>query len=142
MRSGEQSTPNQQCRVFCFRKSFSTSSSHFNLEFLNFSTSWFSLTAEYPDSSALKSDTQLHCLLPTALQVVVPFGVALPLVKKESRDGRSGRPVHQTAEHAHATYGTRLARLDYYFSQLEVRCNVAHREVEYVCLLISFICSG
>jgi hypothetical protein len=56
----------------------------------------------------------------TALQVVVPFGVALPMVKKESRQGRQERQRDKIPDYEHRVYGTRLARMDYYFNQLEV----------------------
>jgi hypothetical protein len=95
-------------------------------------------SAPCPHSSVRKSDVTLQCVLPTALQVVVPFGVALPLVKKESRRGRSGRPLDAMPDHEHPTYGTRLARLDYYFSQLEVSYTVTHRPMEYFCKVWGF----
>ena len=56
----------------------------------------------------------------TALQVIVPFGVALPMVKKETSQSRRGRTQYKMADHEHPVYGNRLARLDNYFSQLEV----------------------
>jgi hypothetical protein len=59
-------------------------------------------------------------LLHTALQAVVPFGVALPMVKKESRQGRRERAQDKVPDHEHPVYGIRLARLDDYFSHLEV----------------------
>jgi hypothetical protein len=60
-----------------------------------------------------------HLLFP-AIQVVVPFGVALPMVKKETSQGRRGRTQYKMADHEHPVYGIRLARLDNYFNQLEV----------------------
>jgi hypothetical protein len=68
--------------------------------------------------------------------VVVPFGVALPLVKKESRHGRHGRTLDKIPDHEHPRYGIQLARLDYYFSQLEVRYNATYRALEYFYLYI------
>jgi ribosomal protein S27E len=59
-------------------------------------------------------------ILFTALQIIVPFGVALPMVKKETSQRRRGRTQHKMADHEHPVYGNRLARLDNYFSQLEV----------------------
>lgn len=63
---------------------------------------------------------QNSTLLFTALQVIVPFGVALPMVKKETSQRRRGRTQYKMADHEHPVYGNRLATLDNYFSQLEV----------------------
>lgn len=67
-------------------------------------------------------------LLRTALQVVVPFGVALPMVKKESRQGRRERIQDKILDHEHPVYGIRLAKLDYYFNHLEVRMEITNTE--------------
>lgn len=57
----------------------------------------------------------------TALQAIVPFGVALPMVKKETSQRRHGRTQYKMADHEHPVYGVSLANLDNYFSHLEVR---------------------
>jgi hypothetical protein len=51
----------------------------------------------------------------------VPFGVALPMVKKETSQRRRGRTHYKMADHEHPVYGVSLANLDNYFSHLEVR---------------------
>jgi hypothetical protein len=84
----------------------------------------------FRDALVSKSDVKFQCLLPTALQVVVPFGVALPLVKKESRHGRRRRTPDRRPDYEHPAYGIRLARLDHYFSQLEVRYTVTYKGLE------------
>jgi hypothetical protein len=63
---------------------------------------------------------QNSALLFTALQAIVPFGVALPMVKKETSQRRRGRTQYKMADHEHPVYGIRLATLDNYFDHLEV----------------------
>ncbi|XP_021929875.1 uncharacterized protein LOC110834736 isoform X2 [Zootermopsis nevadensis] len=63
-----------------------------------------------------------------ALQVIVPFGVALPMVKKEGREGRRERTEDKIPDHEHPVYGIRLARLDFYFNQLEIDSEICRRK--------------
>jgi hypothetical protein len=50
------------------------------------------------------------------------------MVKKESRQGRRDRTQDTSPDHEHPVYGIRLAKLDYYFNQLEVCMEMANTD--------------